>query len=429
MHLDSIHTNMVKGSWLKPEAGRVLFREFAETWMSQRHDLAPRTRDQYKSLLRCHLNPTFGSTPISKIASSEVRAWIANLAPSKPGAAPSAYRLLRAILNTAVEDEVIPRNPCRVKGAGSDRAVERVPPTVGEAEALMMAMPEHLRAAVMIACAVPIRRNEVLGLQRRDINIERWTLRVERQLDECPGQELTYRPTKNGESSTVHIPEDVVLVLADHMERYVAAHPTSPLFVGRTGVAVRPGTFWHAWDKARRQTGLTAYHFHDMRHFAATMLAASGASVAEIKQRGRWRSNAMPLRYQHATQDRDAILARAIAPFVPLPTVGEEKIAPRSRPSALQTRPFDPNEAVEQEESSGGETRTLNLAGSRDSRLVPGLTRIVPVKGLFGPTTSNRSRPQFSDRSRADRARRLINPKYFALCDPHLKGRSRNHKP
>jgi hypothetical protein len=36
-----------------------------------------------------------------------------------------AYRLLRAILNTALDDEVIRRNPCRIKGAGQEASPER----------------------------------------------------------------------------------------------------------------------------------------------------------------------------------------------------------------------------------------------------------------------------------------------------------------
>jgi hypothetical protein len=31
-----------------------------------------------------------------------------------------AYRLLKAVLNTAVDDELIQRNPCRIKGAASE---------------------------------------------------------------------------------------------------------------------------------------------------------------------------------------------------------------------------------------------------------------------------------------------------------------------
>lgn len=82
-----------------------------------------------------------------------VRTWNAQLAKTKPGAAVSAYRLLRAILNTAVDDDVIPRNPCRVKGTGSDRAPERVPPTLDEVRTLASAMPDKLRLAVVLACA------------------------------------------------------------------------------------------------------------------------------------------------------------------------------------------------------------------------------------------------------------------------------------
>ena len=40
-----------------------------------------------------------------------------------------AYQLLKTILNTAVADEVLARNPCVLRGAGAERTPERVPPT------------------------------------------------------------------------------------------------------------------------------------------------------------------------------------------------------------------------------------------------------------------------------------------------------------
>jgi hypothetical protein len=36
-----------------------------------------------------------------------------------------AYRLFKAILNTAVDDGLIRRNPCRIKGAGQEKSAER----------------------------------------------------------------------------------------------------------------------------------------------------------------------------------------------------------------------------------------------------------------------------------------------------------------
>jgi integrase len=170
--LDAVHTDMNRGIFIDPRPGKELFRDYAQRRLEQRrHELAPRTLDQYRSLLRRHLLPTFGTTPIASIGKSQVRAWHADLARRRPGAAAPAYRLLKAILNTALEDVAIPRNPCKIKGTGTDRAAERVPPTTEQVRALMESMPAHLPAAVVIACAVPIRRNEVLGLQRHDINL------------------------------------------------------------------------------------------------------------------------------------------------------------------------------------------------------------------------------------------------------------------
>jgi len=90
---------------------------------------------------------------------------------------------LKAIFSTVVVDHVVAANPCHIKGAGRDKSEERVPPTAEEVRRLADAMPPHLRIAVVIAAAVPIRRNEFLGLHRRDVDCENHALRVERQLE------------------------------------------------------------------------------------------------------------------------------------------------------------------------------------------------------------------------------------------------------
>jgi hypothetical protein len=63
----------------------------------------------------------------------------------------SAYRVLRAIFNTAIQDDLMIKSPCRVKGAGTDRSAERTVPTVEQVALLTLAMPEQYRAAVVLA--------------------------------------------------------------------------------------------------------------------------------------------------------------------------------------------------------------------------------------------------------------------------------------
>jgi hypothetical protein len=55
-----------------------------------------------------------------------VRRWRKNLLASggSTATAAKAYRLLKAIMNTAADDRLIRRNPCRIKGAAQDRSPE-----------------------------------------------------------------------------------------------------------------------------------------------------------------------------------------------------------------------------------------------------------------------------------------------------------------
>jgi hypothetical protein len=159
--------------------------------------------------------------------------------------------------------------------------------------------------------------------------------------------------------------------LEDHLRRFVGPESNAPLFLGATGRRLRPSNFGVIWETARRRVDLKWVRFHDLRHFAATMFASTGASTKEIMSRGGWKSVAMVVRYEHASEERDAQLAQGLNAF----TMGDN-VAPlthefsgdRAR-GARDERQVE-GEVVElppltsenDEESSGGETRTLNLA-------------------------------------------------------------------
>jgi hypothetical protein len=70
---------------------------------------------------------------------------------SERGDRGQAYRLLKAILNTAVDDGLIRRNPCRIKGAGQERSPERPVLAVPQVYALADAVGDRYRALVLLA--------------------------------------------------------------------------------------------------------------------------------------------------------------------------------------------------------------------------------------------------------------------------------------
>jgi integrase len=92
-----------------------------------------------------------------------------------------AYRLLKAIFNTAVDDGLIRRNPCRVKGAGQEKAPERPVLTVPQVYALAAVVDEHYRVLVLLAAFTSLRWGELAALRRSDIDIQARTVRVTRR--------------------------------------------------------------------------------------------------------------------------------------------------------------------------------------------------------------------------------------------------------
>ncbi len=109
--------------------------EYAATWITQRTGLRPRTVDLYQWLLKKHIVPYIRGVPVGKMSAALVREWRAKLLDSgvSVSMAAKAYRLLRAVMTTAVGDEgLLPKNPCRIRGAGDEHAAERPVLTVGQ---------------------------------------------------------------------------------------------------------------------------------------------------------------------------------------------------------------------------------------------------------------------------------------------------------
>ena len=144
--------------------------------------LRSRTRETYESVLRLRTLTRLLVLSLS-LRLLQVQSAPGNSLDSVsrlPGRAVKAYRTLHAIMNTAVADEVIYRNPCQVRGASSERSPERPTVSIPEVSAAIEAMPERLQAAGILATWCTLRRGELLGLERRDFNLLHGTVSVQR---------------------------------------------------------------------------------------------------------------------------------------------------------------------------------------------------------------------------------------------------------
>jgi integrase len=138
-------------------------------------------------------NPTLGVVRV-RAAYSERSTDELILGP--PVTAAKAYRLLRSILATAVEDRILEYNPCFIKGAASERSPER--PTLTEREVFDLAngMEPRYRLLVLLAALGSLRWGELAGLQRRHIDGALGIVNVRQAVVELPTGELRIGPPK-----------------------------------------------------------------------------------------------------------------------------------------------------------------------------------------------------------------------------------------
>lgn len=220
--------------------------------------------------------------------------------------------LLRSILNTAVEDGRIASNPCRIEGTGRERPDGRPVATVADVYALADAIGAEHRLLVLLACFAGLRLGELQALRCKHVDLDRAAIRiVEQTLVLRDGTHLTGPPKTDAGIRVIALPEAVV----EELRKHLAAVPDDPgaLVLGRPGNRpFRRATLYRAWHAATKRLGIEGFRIHDLRHTGNTLAAATGASTKELMARMGHASPRAALIYQHATRDRDVVIAKAL---------------------------------------------------------------------------------------------------------------------
>jgi integrase len=313
-----------RGDWIDPEHAGVLFGNYAEEWLEDRV-LKVRTAELYQGLLRNHLLPAFRTVRLSEIDEAAVRRWrkerldIGARAQRQfgPVTVAKAYRLLHAIFETAVDDQMVRRNPCRIEGAGKEESPEREIVSLPVVFAIADALPVRYRAMALLATFASMRWGELVGLRRENIDLDVCEIRIVETTAELDrGDLLPETPKSRAGRRTVTFPAELVPELRWHMERFAQPGERGLVFAGPKGAALRRSNFRPIWNAACASAGMPGLHFHDLRHVGGTLAAATGASLKELMARLGHSSTRAAMIYQHATRDRDQAIAKALGGLV-----------------------------------------------------------------------------------------------------------------
>ena len=338
-------TDSSRGEFVDPRRGDILLADYIlkEWWPSRTDKLT--TGTAMESRIRNHiLEQSLGQTALNQINGAILRTWKADLLTRVEGSAEVIWVHLSTILNAAVDDGRLLRNPCT-----ANRSVKPPKRHNEKAKALPRATVDALRShvqeryelAVDLGVGAGLRQGEVFGLGEDDFDFELGVVHVLRQVQWSAKGRPYFCLPKGDKTRDVPIPPNLAARVRAHFKRFPPVATTLPwsspvepttelekrqrrpitvnlVLTTSQGLRIKPST-WNdcTWKPALAKAGLIAVipsqrtaaelrsksgsrkdwepsrelGFHVLRHtFASTQLEA-GESIVTLSK---WLGHASP---------------------------------------------------------------------------------------------------------------------------------------
>lgn len=269
---------------------RQTLSQWTERWL-QTEVMGSVKASTYQTYLRQyhkHIAPTIGRMDITAITQVDVQAFLSNMRTSGLAAntVKGVYRLLKAALKHAVEEDVLRRNPCRkIRWESAELEEQRVLDH-REQRALNKAAQGPKDLPALLALYTGMRLGEVCALKWTDIDWERRTIAVRRTAQRLvqSGDKDGHRtvivigtPKTNRSRRVLPVPEFILSLL-----KSLAKNSSSEFVFGSGARPAEPRTVQRRFRRLTDRLNLTGVHFHTLRHTFATRMLEIGANVKTV---------------------------------------------------------------------------------------------------------------------------------------------------
>lgn len=286
--LDGITAAVVTDSYCDPRAGKVTLATFYTDWAARQVWADNTVRSMSMSVRMC----SFSGVELGKIRRSHVESWIKGMTTAGLAASTirTRYRNVHGVLRGAVRDRLIARDPAEGVQLPRQRRAEHamVIPTTEDVGKLMDAAEDWFRPFLGLCGFAGLRLGEASAVQLGDIDFLRRTLHVQRQIQRGAGGGLVVTPPKHGSERVVYLPDELLQILAAHIQEHGTVGPEQWLFWGQQvpGQPPSDSTVKTWWTRTLRDAGLRDRDLtlHTTRHFYASALIASGCDVVTVQR-------------------------------------------------------------------------------------------------------------------------------------------------
>ena len=277
-------------------AGKYTLGQWMEVWFENvaQVKVRPSSHATYRGYLDNHIRPNIGDIPLNKLTTLDLQGFYKKMldggrverieSKKQPkGLSPKTVRNLHQVISSAlklaVQQKLIPSNPA--EGCSLPRLEHREMKTL-TADQLDAFFREAKASGVFelyyLELATGLRRGELLGLHWEDVDLERQTITVRRQVVRINGV-VTEAPLKTKNSyRTLSIGADAVEILRQQKGKVGGTY----VFPSPTGGPIFPDSVLHMLHRVLKRAGLPKVRFHDLRHTFATLALQNGVDIKTV---------------------------------------------------------------------------------------------------------------------------------------------------
>lgn len=250
----------------------------------QKVRLSPESYARTENILDLHVLPYFGKMPMNLISRDTISQYASERVEIvSPGTVIKELGVIKRLFSYLLDEKrLIPYNPAaRLKPPRKAPAgrVRYLQPT--ELRAVIDACPDWLRGIVGLAAFTGMRRSEILNLRWLNVDMH--------------GSRLMLSQTKNGEARIVYLNGLACEVIESQYQK--GAKPTDKVFPHTDGFSA--DNVSKGFAVVCRNLEIHDFHFHDLRHTAASWMRMQGAGIDEVADLLGHKDLRMAKRYQH----------------------------------------------------------------------------------------------------------------------------------
>lgn len=301
------------GAYIPP--AKLNVGQWLDVWTDEyMANLKPGTVRTYKTMINKHIKPAMGAVKLTDLHPHRVQTFLNGLEGLSVSSVRLVYKVLHAALEKAVRLEYIPKNPATYCVLPKFEQKTIIPLNDAQTAALLTAARgtaiEHL---LTVALFSGMRISELLGLSWEQIDMEKSTITVSKQLSSPPTRDKgLFITPKNGKTRTIKTARSVMVALKEQRIRQaemrlragqIWSNEHNLVFTLEDGSILERQRVTRAFKAVQTAAGLEGFRFHDLRHTYAVNAIRAGDDIKTIQGNLGHASAAFTLdRYGHFTE-------------------------------------------------------------------------------------------------------------------------------